>query len=162
MEERAVPGQVDRNAFRVPPRRFGGGKESEPFPGAPLHFHHMDKDVNCAWMPRIERERAARRLFGTAILTVFLETERIHRKDARVAGDRGIPFGYDAGKTIAQHPPLAEAKVQRIRGRERENVARPVIEDGAVTFGSETLLAVEPGARRGCVTACGIVLVEAG
>jgi hypothetical protein len=44
---------------------------------------------------------------------------------------------------------------------ERENVARPVGHDGAVTFDRKSCVALEPGARRVCVTARRIVFVGA-
>jgi hypothetical protein len=46
-------------------------------------------------------------------------------------------------------------------GGEREHVVRPVDEDGAVAFGRERRIAVEPGARRVGVSARGIVWVLA-
>ena len=94
----------------------------------------MGDDVNGARMSGIEGERATRYLFGTTILAVLLEAERVHRKDARVAGHRGLPFGQHLGDTIPHHAPLAEAKVERMCDHERENVARPVDHDGTVTF----------------------------
>jgi hypothetical protein len=50
----------------------------------------MGDDVNSAWMSWVEDERATRYFFGTTILAVLLEGERVHRKDARVAGRLGL------------------------------------------------------------------------
>ena len=140
---------------------IGRGKECETFASAPLHLHHMGDDVNGAWMSGIEDERATRYLFGTTILAVLLEGECVHRKDARVAGHRGSPFGQDLGETDPHHAPLADVKVERMCDHERENVARPVGNDGAVTFDRKSWVALEPSARRACVTARRIVHVGA-
>ena len=59
----------------------------------------MGDDVNGARMAGIEEERATRYLFGTTTLTVLLERECVHRKDARVAGHGGFPFGQHVGET---------------------------------------------------------------
>jgi hypothetical protein len=48
-----------------------------------------------------------------------------------------------------------------MRGGEREHVVWPVDHDGAVAFGCERRIAVEPGARRVGVAARGIVWVLA-
>jgi hypothetical protein len=150
---------MDRNAGGFHPNWFGRGKECEPFTGTPLHLHHMSDDMNGAWMSWVEGERATRYLFGTAILTVLFEAECVHRKDACVAGNRGVPLGQHLGDTISQHAPLAKTKVQGMRGHEREDIARPVDEDCAVPFDRESLIAVEPSTRRGRVTTCGVVHV---
>jgi hypothetical protein len=112
----------------------------------------MGDDVNGAWMSGIEDERATRYLFGTTILTLLLERESIHRKDARVAGHCGFPFRQYMSETDPHHAPLAEVKVERMCDHERENVARPVANDGAVTFDRESWVALEPSARCTCVT----------
>ena len=115
MEQRAMPCQMHGKSGAFDPCRFGRGKECETFTGAPLHLHHMGDDVNGARMPGVEGKRATRHLFGTTILTVLLKAESVHRKDARVAGHRGLPFGQHLGDTIPQHAPPAEAEVERMR-----------------------------------------------
>ena len=152
---------MDGKSGAFDPRRFGRGKECETFAGAPLHLHHMGDDMNGARMARIEAKRAMRYLFGTTILAVLLEGERVHRKHARVAGHRALPFGQHLGDTIS-HPALpAEAEVERMRDHERENVPRPVDDDGAVTFDRKSRIALEPSTRRSGVTTCWLVLVWA-
>ena len=121
----------------------------------------MCDDVNGARMSWVDGERAARHFFGTTVLAVLLEAERVHRQDARVAGCRSLPFGQNLGHTIAQHVPPAEAEVERMCDHESENIARPVDDDGAVTLDRKGGTAFEPGTRRGCVTARGIVHVRA-
>jgi hypothetical protein len=44
-----------------------------------------------------------------------------------------------------------------MRNGKRENVARPILEDCAITFGRESRVAVEPCARRGRVTTCRVI-----
>jgi hypothetical protein len=147
-----MPCQVDGKSRVLGPGRFGRGEERETLAGAPLHFHHMGDDVNRARMSGIERERAARHPFGAMILAVLLEAERIHRKDAGVAGLGGLPLGQHADDTLPHHAPLAEAEVERVCDDECQNVVRPVDDDGAVAFGRERLIAREPGPRGGRVT----------
>ena len=72
----------------------------------------MGDDVNGAWMSGIKDERATRYLFGTTILAVLLEGECVHRKDARIAWQCGMPFGQHVGETHSHHAPLAEVKVE--------------------------------------------------
>jgi hypothetical protein len=107
----------------------------------------------------IEDERATRYLFGTTILAVLLEGECVHRKDARVAWQSGMPFGQHVGETHSHHAPLAEVKVERMCDHERENVARPVGHDDTVTFDRKSWVALEPSARCTCVTSRRIVHV---
>src|SRR6266700_246622 len=102
---------MDSNASGVHPRRFSSGKKCEPFEGTSLHLHHMDDDVNGARMLGVDGERATPSFLGATVLTIFLEAERVHRKDARVVGRRGLPFWQNPGDTIAQHAPVAEAEV---------------------------------------------------
>src|SRR5262249_50789189 len=133
--------------------------ECETFTGASPHLHDMGDDVNGAWMSGIESERAPRNLLGTAILAVLLQAERIHCEDARVAGQRVVPFGQHLGDTGAQHAPPAEAEVERMRDRERDDVARPVDDNGPVTFESKGRIAPQPCTRCGRVTTSRIVQV---
>src|SRR5437660_1254902 len=140
------------NAGGIHPCRFGCSKKCEPFTGTSLHLHHMDDDMNGARMSGVEGERATRGLLGLTVLTVFLEPECIHRKDARVAGRRGFPSRQYPGDTIAQHALVTEAEVQRMCNHERENVAWPVDQDGAVTLDRESRIPVEPSSSRRCVT----------
>ena len=156
-----MPCEMHGKSGAFDPCRFGRRKECETLTGAPLHLHHMGDDVNGARMSGIEGERAPRHLFGTTILAVLLEGERVHRKDARVAGHCGVPFRQHLGDTIAHHASPAEAEVECMRDHERENVARPVDDDGAVTFERKSRVALEPSTRRGRVTACGVVDVWA-
>src|SRR5262249_40946135 len=87
---------------------------------------------------------AARDFFGTTVLAIFLEAKRIHSKAARVIGRRGREFRQNPGDTIAQHPPMAEAKVKRMCDDESENIARPVDQNGAVTFDRKSRIPIEP------------------
>ena len=121
----------------------------------------MCNDMNGARMSWVDGERAASRSFGTTVLAVLLKAEGVHRKDTRVAGRRGLPFGQNLGHTFAQHVPPAEAEVERMCDLERENIAWPVDHDGAVTLDRKGGTAFEPSTRRGCVTARGIVHVRA-
>src|SRR5690349_6726541 len=114
----------------------------------------MRDDMNSAWKPWVEGERTARHSLGTTILTIFLEAECEHREDARIARHRGLPCGQNARDTNAQHAPMAEAEVERMGDRESEGIVRPFDQDGAVAFGRKSHVAVEPGARRRCMTAC--------
>jgi hypothetical protein len=98
----------------------------------------------------------------TTILAVLLEGECVHRKDARVAGHGGFPFGQHAGETDPHHAPLAEVKVERMCDYECENVAWSVGHDGTVTFDRERRAVLEPSARRACMTVRRIVHVGAG
>ena len=66
-----------------------------------------------------------------------------------------------ARATHPHHAPLAKVKVERMCDYERENVARPVGNDGAVTLDRKSWVALEPSARRACVTARRIVLLGA-
>jgi len=112
-------------------------------------------------MSGVECYRATRYLFSTAILAILFETESVHRKHACVAGKRSLPFGQHLGDAIAEHAPLAEPEVKRMRNDKRENIARPVDYDGTVTFNRENLIAVKPSTRRGRVTTRGIADVWA-
>src|SRR5262245_15751488 len=112
-------------------------------------------------MPGIDGERAPRQLFGPAILAILLEAERVHREHALIAGHRWVPCGQRLCRAVPQHPALPKAEVKRMRGGEREHVVWPVDDDGAVAFGSERRIAVEPGARRVGVAVRGIVRVRA-
>ncbi len=137
-----MPCQMDGKGGAFGPCRFGRGQECETFTGAPLHLHHMGDDVNGARMSGVERERAARHLFSTTILAVLLEGEPVHRKDARVAGRCSLPFGHHLGDTIPHRAPPAEAEVERMRDHKRQDIARPVDDDGAVTFDRENRIAL--------------------
>src|SRR5262249_18672985 len=95
------------------------------------------------------------------ILAVLLEGECVHRKNARIAGHGGFPFGQRAGETQPHHAPLAKGKVERMCDYERENVARPGRNDSAAKFARKGWVALEPSARRACVTARRIVLLGA-
>src|SRR5215470_13941032 len=103
-------------------------------------------------MSGVNGKCAARDFFGTTVLAVFLEAKRIHGKDARVIGRRGLEFRQNPGGTIAQHAPTAEAKVKRMCDDERENIARPVDQNGAITFECKSRITIEPSPCRGCVT----------
>ncbi len=150
---------MDRKSGAVGPCRFGCGKERETFPGATLHFHQMGDNVNGARMSGVEGKCAPRCLFGATILTVLLEAERVHGKHAGVAGHRRLPLRQHLCDAIAEHTPPAEAEIERMRDHQRENVTRPVDDDGAVTFKRKHRIAVEPGARRGRVTIRAVVRV---
>src|SRR5262249_29383881 len=130
------------------PSRLGSGKERKAFAGAALHLHDVRDDVNSGRKPRIEGEGATRHRFSTVVLAVLLESEGVHCKDAGVAGRGGIPRRQHLGDTIPQHVPLAEAEVERMRDHERQNVAWPVDDDGAVTLSRQTGVALEPSTRR--------------
>jgi hypothetical protein len=152
---------MDRKSGAFDPRPFGCGKEGETFACAPLHLHDMGDDVNGARMSRVKAECPPGDLFSTAILAVLLKGERVHREDTRVAGHRGPPFGEQLGDTIPHHAPPAKAEVQRMRDHECRNVARPVDDNGAVTFGRKGWIALKPGARGGRVTTRAVVHVVA-
>ena len=152
-----MPCKMDGKSGAFDPCRFGRGKECETFTGAPLHLHHMGDGVDGTCMSGIECQRTTRDLFGTTILPVLLEGERVHRKHARIAGHLAIPFGQHLGDTIPHHAPPAKVKVERMRNNKRENVARPIDDDGTVTLDRKSWIAVEPSTRRGCVMARRIV-----
>src|SRR5262249_13829544 len=116
--------------------------------GAPLHLHDMGYDVNGSRMSRVKRKGASGRFFGTTVLPGFLEGERVHREEARIAGHRGIPFGQHLGDAIPHHAPPPEAEIQRMRDHERENVTLPVDDDGAVAFDRKRRVTLEPSPRR--------------
>src|SRR6266498_2084828 len=143
------------------PCRFGGLKECETFASTALHLHHMSDDVNGAWIPWIECECATRYPFGTTILSILLKTECVHRKDTCVARQCGFPHLQHLGDAISQHSPLTEAKVECMSDRKRENVARPVDHDCAVTFKRKIRSVLKPSSRRGRVTMRVIVPVRA-
>ena len=161
LKERAMPSEMHGKSGALDPRLLGLVEEREALAGAPLHLHHVGEDVDGAGMPGIDGERAPRQLFGLAILAVLLETERVHREHARVARHRGVPCGQRLRGAVPQHAALPEAKVERMGGREREHVVRPVNDDGAIAFGRERRVAVEPSARRVGVAARRIVRVRA-
>src|SRR5215472_5538872 len=156
-----MPGEMGRHPG-VSPARFGRGKKFESFPIAPLHLHDMGYDMNGARMPRIERQRAARDLFGAAVLTVFFEAESVHRKNACVAGSRAVPRRQHVGDAIAQHGTLTEAEVERVGDRKRDNVAWPLDRERAVTLECESLIALQPSTGGGSVTTRGFVGPPAG
>ncbi|HEY1361674.1 MAG TPA: hypothetical protein VGF60_05470 [Xanthobacteraceae bacterium] len=109
----------------------------------------------------VDGERAARHFLGTPIVVVLLESERIHCKHAGIAGHPAPPFAQDPGDAIPHRPPPAEAEVERVRGHDGENVARPIANDGPVTFESESRIVLEPGTGGGCVTTGGAEPVRA-
>jgi hypothetical protein len=122
----------------------------------------MGNDMNGAWISGLEGECAARYLFGTTMLTGFLESECVHHKDARVAGHHGFPLGQHLGEAIPHHAPPAKAKVEFMRDYKREYIPRPVDNDGAVPFDRKSRIALEPSPRRGCVTTGGVIRIWAG
>ena len=91
----------------------------EAFAGAPLHLHHVRDDVNGARMAGVDGERASRGLFGTTILAVLLQGERVHRQDARITGRRSLPCRQHLRDAIAHRAPPAEPEVERMRDHER-------------------------------------------
>ena len=99
--------------------------------------------------------------FGTAILAILLKGERVHGKDARVAGRGVLPFGQHLSDAIPHHASPAQAEVERMCDHESDKVARPVNDDGSVKFDRKSRIAPEPSTRRGCVTAGGMVHVRA-
>src|SRR5215471_15730932 len=103
MEERSMPRQMDRKSGALDPCRLGCGEECKTFASATLHLHHVDDDVNGAGMSRVKGKRAARHPLGTAVLAVLLEGERVHRKDARVAGGGALPWRQHPSDAIAHH-----------------------------------------------------------
>ena len=111
----------------------------------------MGDGVHCRGMPRIDLQGAARHLFSPTILTVLLEAESVHRKHAGIARYFAMPFGQDLRDTIPQHAPQTQAKVERVRRGEGNNVAGKIDNDSAVPFGCESLIAIKPGPRRGRV-----------
>src|SRR5262245_45248889 len=155
-----MPCEMHGKSGAFDPCRLGSRKERQALAGAPLHLHDVYYNVNRTRMLGVDGERAPGRLFGTTILTVFLQRERVHRQDARVAGHRGVPFRQHLGDTIAHHASPPEAKVECMRDHERENVARPVDDDGAVTLERESGVTLQPRTRRDRVSACGVVDVR--
>src|SRR6516164_4391889 len=104
-----MPCEMNRKSGAFAPCRFGRGKECQTLAGASLHLHHVYDDVNGTGMSRVEGERPTRYLFSTTILGVLLEGERVHRKEARIARHRGVPFRQHLGDTIPHHASPAEA-----------------------------------------------------
>jgi hypothetical protein len=121
----------------------------------------MNDDVYGPGMPRVELQCAPRHPFCATILAVLLEAESIHRKNACIAGHRGVPFRQDLSDAITQHAPQTQTEVQRVRNDERQNVAWKIDDDGSVTFDRESVIAVKPGARRGSVATRVIISIPA-
>src|SRR5262249_30234785 len=95
------------------------------------------------------------------ILAVLLEGEGVHRKDAWVAAHPCLPFGEQLGNTIPHHAAPAKSEVQRMCDQERKTVARPVNDNGAVTFGRKAWIALKPSTRGGRVATRVVVRVVA-
>src|SRR5262249_40023848 len=115
------------------PFTFGCCKKRKPFPIAPLHLHHVGHSMDGTGKHGLEVKRATRRPFGSSILAVLLKAESVHGKDARIARRGCVPRGQDMGDPISQHAPATEEEVERMRHYERENVAWPVGDEGAIS-----------------------------
>ena len=109
----ATPGA--RKSPPARPGQFGRLEKRQALAHAPLHLQDVRDDVDRGRMTGIERERPARRLFGPTILAVFLEAEGVHRQHARIPAHVGVPLGQNPRNAVAQHPPPAEPKVERMR-----------------------------------------------
>ena len=153
VKQRSMPGQMDGKA-RIDPRGFVRGKKFEPLSTASLHLHDMRDDMHGRGMTRVDFQCPPRHFFSAAILAVLLEAESIHRKNAGIAGRRGIPFRQHLSNAISQHVPQTQTEVERVRNSERENVARKVDNDRPVAFDRKGVIAVKPGTRRQGVTTC--------
>jgi hypothetical protein len=112
----------------------------------------MGDDVNCAGMLGVKGQRTTRHFFGATVLAILFEPESIQRKNACIVRSRRIPFRQHLGDAISKHAPPAKTEVEGMCNGKRENVAWPVDKDCAVTFGRESLVAIEPCARCGRVT----------
>jgi hypothetical protein len=117
--------------------------------------------MNGSGMPRIEGKCAPCRLLSAPILAILFEPEGVHRKNAWVTKNRAFPFRHHLGDAISQHAPLAKAKIERMRNHKRENIARPIDQDGAITLDCESLVAVKPSTCRRRVTARRVACVWA-
>src|SRR5690242_8373075 len=118
-----MPSEMNGKGIAFSPCGLGCGEKRQAFAGSPLHLQHMGDNVNGTRMAWIDRERAPRGLFRTAILAVLLQGKRVHGKDTREAGRSAVPFGEHLGDTIAHHPPSAEPEVERMRDEKCKNVA---------------------------------------
>jgi hypothetical protein len=162
MKQRAMPREMYREAGVLAPGRLGRGQQGETFAKASPHLQHVGERMDRARMPRVVRERGTRFRLGAHVEAVLFETERMHGEHARVVRHRGIPRGQRLLDAVAQHRPAAESEVERMRGRERDDVARVVEQEGAVAFEREGRVAGEPGLGRGGVAAGGIAQVRPG
>lgn len=111
----------------------------------------MRDDVNGAGMPGIERQRLLRNSFGALELSVLLEGEGVHPKNARITRNLSRPVRQHFLDAVAHHAPPAKVEVERVCDRECEDVVRPVDEDGVIKHDRTCRIVVEPSARGHCM-----------
>jgi len=143
-----MPGEMDGYSSTFAPCRFSRSKKCEPVIDTALHFHHMRDDMNGARMTGIKCQRAPRDFFGKAVLSILLEGKSVHRKDARITRHLGHPVRQHLRDPVAHHAPPAEVEVERVRDRKRQNVMRPVDQDGPVKCDCMCRIAVAAKACR--------------
>jgi len=162
MEQRAMPSQVHGESGLLDPCRFGRRKKRKPFTVSSLHLHYVRHDVHGTRVGGLQVERSTRHAFGASIVTVLLEAESVHGKNARIAGCGRLPCGQHPSDPIAQHLPAAKSKVECMRDDKRDDVARAVGDDGAIAIERERGIALKPGARRRRVATRRMVRVRTG
>ena len=119
----------------VGPSGLGLRKKCQSFTDASLHLHNVSNDVNGTRMARIDGQGLPRYPFGGTIFAILFKAKGVHCEHTRISGHARLPLRQDLRDAIAEQEASAQAKVERMCGHERENIARKIDDDRAVKLG---------------------------
>ncbi len=147
VEQRQVPPEVTRQGGVARPGRACTFEERDALGRPAAHLAHVREDVDRSGTAGLERERTTGGGLGRVVIAVLLEAERMHRENVAEAGVSRVPVRQRGGDAVAQHRARAEAKVERVRDAQRDEVAGKVRDEVAVTRECGRFVAVAPRRR---------------
>ena len=113
-------------------------------------------------MAGIDGQSLPRYPFGGTIFAILFKTKCVHGEHTRISEHARLPLRQDLGDAIAEQEASAQAKVERMCGHERENIARIIDDDRAIKLGRGARIPSKPSSSSNGVTMGPMIRIGAG